>query len=113
MSNDNSVYFDRESLQFIGLDDSIKLNLKEAYKNIDVEAELAKMRIWLISPKGKGRKGSIAFIMNWLNNASASAVLPEPAEIAHPLSDLLQEYRQGLWKNCEHLLEINTIKRKS
>lgn len=111
---DNGVYFDRTTNQFAGLDEAIKLQLKEAYKGNDVDAELARMKLWLTSPKGKARKGNMSFILNWLNNASASPVFAEPIDLdTHPLSHLLEEYRQGLWKNCEHILEINTIKKKS
>lgn len=106
------VYFDRNTHQFVGLDGLTKLNLKEAYKGIDIDAELARMCVWLISPKGKGRKGSMAFILNWLNNASISRAVPS-VEIEHPLTSLLQQYRISIWTNCEHLLEINTITRKS
>lgn len=115
MKNDKAVRFDRNTKEFIGLDDAIKHELKAAYKGKDVEAELAKMKLWLLSPRGKGRKGSMGFIINWLNNASTSTVFTQAVDhaINSDLIDLLRDYRKGLWKNCEHLLEINTITRKN
>ena len=38
-----------------------------AYKDIDIDKELHKMDAWLLSPKGKGRKKTKGFILNWLN----------------------------------------------
>lgn len=38
-----------------------------AYKGIDIDRELAKMDTWFLTPKGKGRKKTRAFIVNWLN----------------------------------------------
>ena len=39
-----------------------------AYAGIDLDRELAKMRVWLAGP-GKGRKLNRRFIINWLNKA--------------------------------------------
>ena len=44
-----------------------KLKENPAYKKIDVGRELSKMDAWLLTPKGKGRKKTKAFIVNWLN----------------------------------------------
>lgn len=38
-----------------------------AYKGIDVDRELSKMQAWLLTPKGKGRKLTKGFVVNWLN----------------------------------------------
>jgi hypothetical protein len=111
-----SVYFDRETLKFVGIDESIKKQLLDTYKGIDVDSELNKMSLWLNSSKGKKRTGNIGFIMNWLSNAS-----PIPQTISQsydliesdtPLGHLLQDYLEGLWKNREHILEFNTIRKK-
>lgn len=106
MSKDkHTIYFDRDNSCFVGLDDSIKKELSSAYKNIDIDAELSKMVLWLNSPKGLRRKGNIGFITNWLNNASPS--MPKKL-FTSPIEDLLESYRMDLWKNCEHLLTMNT-----
>lgn len=44
-----------------------KLRENPAYKKIDIDKELAKMDAWFLTPKGKGRKKTKAFIVNWLN----------------------------------------------
>lgn len=38
-----------------------------AYKGIDVAREIHKMEAWLLTPKGKGRKLTKGFAVNWLN----------------------------------------------
>lgn len=112
-----SVYFDRETLKFVGIDESVKKQLSDTYKGIDVDSELNKMSLWLNSSRGKKRIGNIGFIMNWLGNAS-----PAPQSISQsfdliesdtPLGHLLQDYLEGLWKNREHILEFNTIRKKN
>lgn len=49
---------------------SLKSN--PAYKEIDIDRELSKMDAWLSTPKGKGRKKTTAFILNWLNKIDVS-----------------------------------------
>jgi hypothetical protein len=48
------------------------LKSNPAYKEIDIDRELNKMDVWLASPKGKGRKKTHGFIMNWLNKIDVS-----------------------------------------
>lgn len=38
-----------------------------AYKGIDLEQEIGRMRGWLLTPRAKGRKLTRQFIVNWLN----------------------------------------------
>lgn len=113
-----SVYFDRDKLHFVGLEDAHIKQLKETYKGIDVESELKKMVLWLISSKGKKRKGNIGFILNWLNNASPSTApsVSEQFDLMEqdtPLRPLIQEYLKELWKGKEHILEFNKIRKKN
>lgn len=44
-----------------------QLKQNTAYEGINIEKEIGKMRAWLSTPKGKGRKLSKGFIVNWLN----------------------------------------------
>lgn len=44
-----------------------QLKASEAYKHIDFPRELSKMDAWLSTPKGRGRKKTRSFILNWLN----------------------------------------------
>lgn len=107
-----SVYFDRNTSKFIGIEEAFK-QLQDTYKGIDVRAELNKMALWLNSSRGARRKGNIAFIMNWLNNATPAF---HPTERSDPidttLEPIMNEYREGLWKEREHILEFNTMRRK-
>ena len=38
-----------------------------AYRNIDIDRELGRMDAWLLTPKGRGRKKTRRFVVNWLN----------------------------------------------
>ncbi len=105
-----SVYFDRETLMFAGLDTAMLLKLKEAYKHLDVSSELEKMSFWLSSPKGSQRKGNINFILNWLSSASPSKSKAIPLDVGtSPLDPYLSEYRKDLWKGREHILSFNKM----
>ncbi len=59
------------------------LRSNPAYNGIDINMELSKMDAWLLTSKGRGRKKTERFILNWLNHADrelpASPVL-EPAK---------------------------------
>lgn len=44
---------------------AIKVN--PAYTGIDVDRELAKMDLWFLTPKGRGRKKTQGFVLNWLS----------------------------------------------
>jgi hypothetical protein len=99
-----SIYFDRVSNRFVGLNDSIYRSLKAAHTNIDIDEELGKMVLWLNSPKGQKRKGTYNFILNWLSN-SRPRKLQETPNLT--LLSTLQEYRKGLWKGREHILALN------
>jgi hypothetical protein len=113
----NSVYFDRETNKFHGLDPQILKQLQETYDGIDIDREIKKMCLWLASDtKGKTRKGHIGFIINWLNNITP---MP-PTTTEHldlmqsdsPLGHVVRVYLMELWKDRDHILEFNTIKAK-
>ena len=55
--------------------DEIKKNL--AYENIDCERELGKMKAWLTTPKGKGRKLTKEFVLKWLNKIDPGEYINE------------------------------------
>jgi hypothetical protein len=107
-----SIYFDRSTSQFLGTKEAIK-QLHDTYKGIDVTCELNKMALWLNSSKGLRRKGNIAFIMNWLNNATPSTAIAERTDpIDTTLEPIMNDYRKDLWKEREHILEFNTFRRQ-
>lgn len=115
MAQDNrsSVYFDRDTNKFHGLDNKIMAQLRETYKGINVEQELSKMAIWLLSAKGKSRKGTIGFILNWLNNKQPSFGTTANLDLMQSdttLGHLIREYLADGWKNNQHIYEFNTIR---
>lgn len=110
----SSIFFDRTTREFVGLTYEIKQELLRVYKEIDLDAELMKMKIWLESSKGKQHKGTIQFISNWLNNSSANARWINRdtlQELDASITNLLNDYLNDLWKNKTHILELNRRKR--
>ena len=53
-----------------------ELKANPAYQGIDIDREIRKMQAWLLTPKGRGRKLSRQFIVNWLNKAERPLLLP-------------------------------------
>ena len=107
----HTVFFNRAESKFQGFSPEILKQLSESYPHLNIAEELAKMSLWLNSPKGIRRKGHIGFILNWLNQASKDV----PTQIDwfdkdSLLMPLLNEYRRSLWKNCKNLLEFNKIR---
>ena len=45
-----------------------------AYEGIDIDRELSKMDAWLMTPRGKGKKKTKGFVVNWLNKIDAKEV---------------------------------------
>lgn len=101
-----SVYFDREKLSFVGLEESHMKQLRDAYPGVDIDHQLEKMGCWLLSSRGCKRKGTWGFIVNWLNN-STSELKPKQAEQNTCLIHHIDEYLQRLWKGREHILTFN------
>jgi hypothetical protein len=50
-------------------DDEFIAELKKnpAYNGIDIDREIGKMRAWLTTPRGRSRKFTRTFVVNWLN----------------------------------------------
>ncbi len=105
-----SVYFDRTTLQFVGLSPGIMTMLRSAFKGVDIEEELNKMCIWLTGPKGCKRRPSLKFIMSWLGKAPRDFNRPNNSSTLPPiLSSFVQDYMQDVWKKAKHVLEANTM----
>lgn len=112
MRKRTSVYFDRERMSFIGLDELILKNLAETYPLADIPAEVKKMALWLCSSRGKGVKGTIGFIINWLNRscpAKRTEVHCSLVKGDSPLAKSYQQHLEVLWNKREHILEMNRI----
>jgi hypothetical protein len=111
-----SVYYDREAKKFQGINSQVFRELESRYDGIDIESELKKMGTWLMTPKGMKRKGTIGFILKWLNNHTPMPpTTSEELDIMQsdtPLGRLVREYLMDLWKDKEHILEFNTIRAK-
>ncbi len=64
-----------------------ELKANPGYKGIDIDRELSRMDAWFQTPRGRGRKKTHGFILNWLNKA-------EP--------ELLQRSNGGLREEALH-----------
>lgn len=56
-----------------------KIRALPAYAGINIDRELSKMDAWFLSPKGKGRKKTRGFILNWLNKIDVPVSIGSPA----------------------------------
>lgn len=112
----NSVFFDREANKFRGLDSEILKQLQEMYEGIDLDSELKKMSVWLLSNKGSRRKGNIGFILNWLNNATPMPpTTSEQLDLMQsdsPIGYLIRDYLMEMNEKWNHIHQFNTIKAK-
>lgn len=54
---------------FSTIEDDLKDSWKEAYPNVQIEAEIAKAKAWLISNPRKAKKDFRRFLNNWLSTA--------------------------------------------
>lgn len=69
--------------------------LKGAYQQVDVDAEMIRMAIWLETnpAKRKARQGMPAFMNNWLSRAKGMAA-PRPSASLDDLPDAREEIRR-------------------
>lgn len=106
------MYFDRTKLIFVGLDSAMLYQLSATYPNLDIADELNKMVLWLMSSRGKDTKGTIGFIINWLNRSCPTKRVEVHCNLTQDDSPLAKEYQahmEELWKGKEHILEMNRI----
>jgi hypothetical protein len=52
------------------------IRILPAYQGIDIDRELGKMQAWLLTPKGRNRKLTKRFVVNWLNGVDAPIDFP-------------------------------------
>jgi len=70
----NSVFFNRTTSEFENLNEERMSKLRRAYPCTDIEAELVKIKLWLEeNPKGKRRKGTWKFVLDWFSRSSEYA----------------------------------------
>lgn len=108
-----SVYFCRKSMEFMHLDDVLLKFLKDQFPKVDVDLELRRMKMWLLSERGQRSKGTMLFISKWLRNALENVYskrLPEDEETSsNPLDTYIKRYLEQLWNERQYLTTINTI----
>ena len=61
-------------------DENFFNSLRKLYPHINIEQELNQMKAWFMTPRGRGRKLTRRFIINWLNKTD------KPIEIARTLN---------------------------
>ena len=98
MASRPKVYFDRKRLDFIGLEGSLLDELKKTYAHADVDAEIAKMKAWLLSERGVKHKGTLPFVTRWLANAKRYSKAQEFSYNAPTLEAYMAKYLGDLWK---------------
>lgn len=62
-------------------DESFISELRLIYLNIDIDAQIQKMKAWLLTPKGRGKKLTRQFVVNWLNRCDI------PIQVSQPKKD--------------------------
>ena len=55
-----------------------QLRQNPAYDGIDLDRELGRMDAWLATPKGRGRKKTRQFVVNWLNRIDRPVAADRP-----------------------------------
>jgi hypothetical protein len=101
-----TVFFDRNSCEFVGLTSERIDELKQAFPGVNVLGELMTMKDWLLSSKGSKSLGSLQFIMNWLKRAPASSPVAT-SETDSRLQPLISSYLEELWTKNSHIIAIN------
>jgi hypothetical protein len=115
VAKDKSVHFDHRKKQFVNLSDEHFQLLGDTFPGIELDVELKKMSLWLLS-KGTSYKGSVSFIMNWLGKAprkSTATQIEIDNSVNSPLAPFLLAYLEPLWKRAENVLTLNTIHKTS
>lgn len=102
----SSIRFCRTTNVFLGMDWQTSVYLKDMFPQVDIERELGKMKVWLMT-EGKHRKGTYAFIIRWLQRAPQT--IHKELKPDSTLSFAIEEYLQDLWKENTFLYEFNKI----
>jgi len=80
-------YPERVNNYFDSIDQTLISTWKEAYPNVDIQAQLGKAKAWLISNPSKAKKDFSKFINNWLNRSMempGQQVQVKPASLTTP-----------------------------
>lgn len=71
------------------------LKINPAYQGVDIDNELARMDAWFLTPKGRGRKKTHKFILNWLDRAER-ILKPQGASNGTHTNLAGKDYTKGL-----------------
>jgi hypothetical protein len=99
------ITYDRETRQFVGIDERVLANLSLLFPGVNIQRELVKMGMWLDdSPKAKKHRGTLCFINAWLRRIRVT----EPVAPAVESNLSRERYVEDLWKGRRSILEMNT-----
>ena len=68
-----------------------QLRKNPAYAGLDLDRELAKMDAWLLTPKGRRRKKTRGFIVNWLNRVDIPVQKKQTKDQVKSYAQMLRE----------------------
>lgn len=92
-------YADRVHSYFMSIDDTLISTWKEAYPNVDIQAQSAKAKAWLISNPSKAKKDFSKFMNNWL---SRSMEMPGQVKAHSPTTPKVNNY---VCYQCEKMIQ--------
>ena len=73
-------------------DDEFLARIKELFPYIDIDQELRKMKAWLLTPKGRNRRLTRGFVVNWLSK------IDKPLEVPQDDREPTDWIERRLWK---------------
>jgi len=93
---DETAYIKRVNAFFSDLDPEFQKQLKAAYPGIDLNHELQRMKVWLISNTNRRKKNLNRFIANWLNHSEERRDAKSDARQTRPSNGSTAERRAKL-----------------
>lgn len=100
-------------MKIVGIEGKLKEHLAATYRHLDVDYELNRMVLWLVSPAAKGRSVDLSFVMRWLDNAIVMSPYKRGHESSEPVAlnlSAYEDYLKDLWKDRKHILAMNQAK---
>lgn len=107
-----SIYFDKAKKMFVNLDSDMMKQLTTEFPHVDLLGELHKMMMWLQSPKGSKRRGTLGFIRKWLGNAPTK-IFDREIDVPQALQGLINKYLEDMWEKSNALPVIALNQRRT
>jgi hypothetical protein len=90
------------------------LKANPAYKGIDIDREMGRMNAWLSTPRGKGRKLTKIFVVNWLNKidvplGSRAIALKPPVDVPDLFKSWFVEEHEDRRDELENWKDFNRV----